>query len=270
MTSRFLSAVTAILFASTGFAAQAQEAAPNGQDWVLTHMPERKAVIALAEFDNGITLSSRCIDGVFEVIIQGLPEARGESRTLRIGVGGEAPYASAWTVGANRSAAFSRVPARLARELAKGGKLEIAVAGQRGQPGVRYVMELAPSSSAVEQTLTACNRPLTDPRDLEAGDEAESGLPDGISWDRAPQPTFPESVKGRSPTKGFVTLTCVTRATGRLEDCVIESEHPGGFNLGRSVRDSLSRAKVRSTDRNQPLVDGLMIVFTVNFIMAPF
>lgn len=269
MLSRLLSAAAAVLITSPGFAAQAQDAAPAGQDWVLAHVPERKAVVALAEFDNGVTLSSRCMDGVFEVTIHGLPEVRGESRTLRIGVGGDAPYASAWTVGSDRGAAFSRVPARLARELAKGGKLEIGVAGQRGQPGTRYVMELAPSSSAIEQTLTACGRALVDPRDLDAGDEAESGLPAGIDWDRTPQPTFPESVKGRSPTKGFVTLTCVTRATGRLEDCVVESEHPGGYNLGRSVRDSLARARVRSTDRDTPLIDRRMIVFTVNFLMAP-
>lgn len=269
MTSRLLPAAVTVLLASSGFAAQAQDAPPVGQDWVLAHVPERKAVIALAEFDNGITLSSRCMDGVFEVTIHGLPEARGESRTLRIGVGGEPAYASAWTVGADRGAAFSRVPARLARELAKGGKLEIAVAGQRGQPGTRYVMELDPSSSAVEQTLTACGRPLVDPRDLH-GDEVESGLPAGIVWDQPPRPTFPGSVKGRSPLKGFVTLSCVTRATGRLEDCVIESEHPGGFNLGRSVRDSLARARVRSTDRNVPLIDRHLMQFTVNFVMAPF
>ena len=67
-----------------------------------------------------------------------------------------------------------------------------------------------------------------------------------------------------------MTLSCVTRATGRLEDCVIESEHPGGFNLGRSVRDSLARARVRSTDRNVPLIDRHLMQFTVNFVMAPF
>lgn len=61
----------------------------------------------------------------------------------------------------------------------------------------------------------------------------------------------------------------MTRTTGRLEDCVIESEHPGGFNLGRSVRDSLSRAKVRSADRASPLIDGRMIMFTVAFVMEP-
>lgn len=266
MRHHLLSVAAAVLIASPGFAAWAQEAPPAGQDWVLAHVPERKAVVALAEFDNGITLSSRCMDKVFEVTIHGLPETRGESRTLRISVGGEEPYASAWTVGDDRTTAFSRVPARLARELARGGKLEIGVPGQRGQRGTRYVMELTPSSSAIEQTLAACDRTLVDLRELH-GDEAESGLPAGIAWAQPPRPTFPGSVKGRSPTKGFVTLTCVTRATGRLEDCVIESEHPGGYNMGRSVRESLSRARVRSTDRSIPLVDRRMIMFTVNFIM---
>lgn len=272
MLVRHLSAAAAAVALSSGQIAQAQQAPaapPAPQDWVLAEAPERKAVVAIAEFDNGITLSSRCMDGVFEVTFYGLPEARGESRTLRIAVGDETPYATAWTVGTDRRAAFSRVPARLARELAKGGKLEIGVPGQRGQPGTRYLMDLEPSSSAVERTLTACGRALTDPRDLDSGDEAESGLPAGIAWDQAPRPSFPGSVKGRSPTKGFVTLTCVTRATGRLEECEIESEHPGGYNLGRSVRESLSRARVKSTDRNTPLSDRRMIMFTVTFIMEP-
>lgn len=269
MLSRLLPACTAMLIAASSLPAQAQDTEAAGQDWILADIPERKAVVALAEFDNGVTLSSRCMDNVFEVTIHGLPEARGESRTLQISVGGDAPYASAWTVGTDRGAAFSRVPARLARELAKGGRLEIGVPGPRGRPGTRYIMELAPSSSAIERTLTACGRALVDPRDLHSGDEAESGLPAGIAWDQAPRPTFPGSVRGRSPTKGFVTLTCVTRTTGRLEDCVIESEHPGGFNLGRSVRDSLSRAKVRSADRASPLIDGRMIMFTVAFVMEP-
>lgn len=267
MLVRHLSIAVAILTASSGQAAHAQEAAPAPQDWVLTEVPERKAIIAIAEFDNGITLSSRCMDGVFEVTFYGLPEARGGSRSLRIGVGGEPPYATAWTVGADRSSAFSRVPARLARELAKGGKLEIGVPGQGGQRGARYLMDLEPSSSAVERTLTACGRALVDPRDLASGDETESGLPAGIAWDQPPSPSFPGSVKGRSPTHGVVTMTCLTRTTGRLEECEIESEHPGGYNLGRSVRDSLSRARVKSTERNTPLIDRRLIMFTVSFFL---
>lgn len=270
MLGRYLSIAAAVLTASFGQTAHAQEAAdpPSApQDWVLAEAPERKAIVAIAEFDNGITLSSRCMDGVFEVTFYGLPEARGESRSLRIGVGDETPYATAWTVAADRSAAFSRAPARLARELAKGGKLEIGVPGQGGQRGTRYLMELEPSSSAVEQTLTACGRPLVDPRDLASGDEVESGLPAGIAWDQAPRPIFPGAVKGRSPIKGFVTITCVTRTSGRLEECEIESEHPGGYNLGRSVRDSLSRARVKSTERNTPLIDRRMIMFTVSFML---
>lgn len=260
-----ISAVVAALMASAASSAYAQEAAPAGQDWVLAEVPERKAVVAMAEFDNGISLASRCMDGVFEVTLHGLPEVRGPSRTLQIAVGEEEPYDTAWTVGQVRTAAFSRVPARFARELAKGGRLQIRVPGQRGAPATRYIMELDPSGSAIEQTLTACGRSMVDLRYQSLGDEIEAGLPAGITWSSPPQVEFPSAVKGRVPTVGFVTVTCVARSTGSVEQCEVESEHPGGYKMGQSVVQAALRARLRSTERNVPIPDRRTIMFTTHF-----
>lgn len=181
MTRLLLTAITAAALSTAPVSAMAQDA-PAAEDWVMTRVPDRDAVIASVPFNNGITLVSRCAGQVFDVMVMGLPEARrGDiSRQLTFLVGDETdekPYA--WTVGTDRTAAFSRVPALIARSLAEGGKLQIIVPGERGAPRTRYVMDLGPSGAAVEETLTHCGRPLVDPRDDELEGDGD-GLPNGI------------------------------------------------------------------------------------------
>jgi hypothetical protein len=259
--------VTAALTRSTG--ASAQAALPP-EDWVVTRLADKDAVIASVPFNNGITLVSRCAGQVFDVMIMGLPEARRGtvSRPLTFLVGDETdekPYA--WTVGSDRTSAFSRIPALIARSLAEGGKLQIIVPGERGAPRTRYVMDLGPSGAAVEETLTHCGRALVDPRDDQLEGDGD-GLPNGIVWARTPRPEFPSAVQGRSPVNGYVGLTCLVAAEGRLDACEIESEQPVGYNLGRSVLRSLGAARLGQTDEARAAgrrFEGAMIVFTVNF-----
>lgn len=260
-------AFSAALSAFSG--AAAQEAEPP-EDWIVTRVPDKDAVVASVPFNNGITLASRCTGQTFDVLILGLPEARrgSISRSLTFLVGDETeekPYV--WSVGTDRTSAFSRVPAITARSLAKGGKLQIIIPGDGGAPRTRYVMDLGPSGSAVEETLTHCGRALIDPRDDELEGDGD-GLPNGIMWTRPPRPTFPDSVQGRQPIHGYVAMTCLVTAQGKPENCQIESEQPPGFNLGRSVKNSLGGARLgqseeaRATGRR---FEGAMILFTVNF-----
>lgn len=74
----------ALLATLTAPAALAQDEAVRELDWILTEVPDRKATLAVADFDVGLTLASRCVDGVFEVTVHGLPEARGTTRTLQV------------------------------------------------------------------------------------------------------------------------------------------------------------------------------------------
>ncbi|WP_255567867.1 hypothetical protein [Brevundimonas sp. PAMC22021] len=253
--------------------AQEPEASPAAaQDWDLVRSEDADLTVAAVTFDSGVTLATRCMAGVFDVLLMNLPpsEPRATSRQLGFAIGEDGDLTErVWSLG-SQTTAISRAPAPLARELAKGGRLQIALPAAAGARRTRYVMDLDPSSAAVEQTLTACGRPLVDPRDLRIDGDGENGLPLGLSWDRPPRPAFPGPVKGRSPTSGYATLTCAAHADGKLDDCQIEAEHPAGFNLGRSALNAMPRARVKVSDEAGAAgynPDGRLILFVVNFAM---
>lgn len=259
---KYGAATLAIIALAFTAPARAQETAT--QDWALVEAPERNAVIAITRFDNGITLAGRCVNGVYDVAVTGLPPARGLSRVVRVSVGEEALTQETWTVGEDRTIAFSRLPAPFARRLAVGGQLQIAVPGTGGQRGTRYVMDLPPSPETLERTLSACGRSLIDPRDANLDRDAPDGLSAGLDWALRPRIELPDSVRGRYVTHATVTVSCSVAATGALTDCVIESEHPGGYGHGREVVRALRSGRVRSPTPDIAL-GGQLVIFTVRF-----
>ena len=236
-------------------------------DWIIRIDPSRNTVAALAEFDNGISLVSRCVDKSYDLIIDGVPEASGVSRELRVTVGDEEPFLTTWTVGQPRTSAFSRVPARIARELMAGGTLKIQVPAGPNQRPMTFVMELDPSSTAVRQTLTACNIPLVDTRYDQYGDESSEGLGNDLEWARAPRPEFPAPVNGRSPAIGYAAVSCIAMPNGEMTQCIVESEQPAGYGLGQSVLSSMRRSRVKSSDPSTPIGIPRTVVFQANFQM---
>ncbi|WP_409018774.1 hypothetical protein [Brevundimonas vesicularis] len=235
-------------------------------DWTLTEFPERKALLATAAFDNGLTLATRCVNGVFEATVHGLREASGLTRTIQITHEDSEPYDTSWIIGDKKDAAFSRVPVRFARTLAKGGQVQMRIAGERGQPATRYILDLPPSVSAVEQTLAACGKSMVDLRYDALGDE-NSTLPDGANWLRRPQPSFPTPSGQMMSTHGYVTISCGVRADGRPQDCLVESEYPAGFNFGRATLRAVEKGQIGPNDPTQTLPPNMTILFHVNFQM---
>ncbi|WP_307365844.1 hypothetical protein [Brevundimonas sp. SORGH_AS_0993] len=225
-----------------------------------------------------MAVAARCVDGVYDVLITGLPEAAGRatSRELGVQVGDQSePHMSIWSVSARRDAAFSRIPVLVARGLAEGGKLQIIVPSPSARPRTRYVMDLDPSSTSIEQTLTACGRAMVDPRQVQAekiDGNGQDGLPDTVKWKIMPRPEFPAPVNDRSPLEGYVVLSCVADEVGRLTQCESESEQPAGYNLWRAVERSLSRARVELSDQAAAAgltLSGRMILFSINFKIQP-
>jgi hypothetical protein len=256
-----------LLISGVATPALAQEAAKRELDWVLTEIPERKAILAMADFDIGLSFATRCMDGQFDVTIHGLPEARGMTRALRITVNDEESYESSWIIGTQRTTAFSRVPVRFARELAKGGTLQTRVPGERNKPATRYVIDLPPSVSAVEQTLTSCGKSLVDLRYDTMLDENLSGLPQGLVWKNEPRFSFPSPSGPMMSTVGYVSVSCGVTPELRPTDCQIESEYPAGFNFGREVLRKVSSGQLKLTGENESLNPQATILFNVNFRM---
>lgn len=264
---RFGVALALVAFAITPWAVSAQE--PAGEDWQIVRGAEPGSVVAAAGFDNGISLIARCSKNVFDLILTGLPEATGRdvARELIFIVDHEAdekPYA--WTVGDDRTVAFSRLPALIARQLADGGNLQIIIPAPPGGRRTRYIMELSRSNSVIEEILTACGRSLEDPRDNQIeGDGIR--LPTGITWRAQPRPEFPSSAFSFT-NYGYATLSCVVGAQGKPEQCQIESEQPPGFDFGRAAVRATRAARLGQSDdaraAGRPF-EGELIVFTTEF-----
>lgn len=251
-----------------GWASGPQE--DRSDDWTLTHLADGAGLAAGAMFDNGLTLLVRCQNGVLDLMIGGLPEATGRTGMREIGLATDSdePRMTTWTVGTQRSVAFSRLPALVARNLAKGGDLQIVVPtdGRR----MRYLMPLDPSSTAIEQVLTSCGRPLVDSRDNGLHGNGQDGLPTPLEWARTPRIEFPTPVGDRSPRTGYVTMTCMVGAQGRLEDCQIEAEHPGGYNLARQVLRGIRSGRVRLNEDGRAAghpMEGQIVAFSINFVL---
>ncbi|MGH7018446.1 MAG: hypothetical protein ACREEY_01115 [Brevundimonas sp.] len=240
--------------------AQAQEATA---DWDVNRDPSQKLILAYTAFDNGLGIGARCINGSFQVLISGLPPEAGATRTLKIAFQDDDFDDQRWNVAENPTAAISDSPSPLARDMREGGKMQVIVpGGGEGGRNLRYVLDLPASSAAIDEALQACGRPLVDPRDAELDALADDGLPRNIEWSREPEPTYPQ---GRTYTRGFATVSCLTQPDGRVRDCVVETEHPIDGGFGQAAIEATRRARLRNKDGGE--VSPGMIQFRTNFMM---
>jgi hypothetical protein len=223
-------------------------------DWDISRDPAKKTVLAFTIFDNGLSVAFRCIDGSFAAVIAGLPPSRADRRMLELAFRDGKARPTMWSTTTDNSVVVGDFPAPLARQFRQGGSLRLTVPGGAADGrNLRYDVELPASGAAVDEALTACARPLVDPRDAELEAIGASGLTGGVAWDRAPSPRYPSS----RYASGFVVTTCLTTTDGRLRDCVVEMEHPHDGRFGKATLDSARRARVRNAeDRTRPVPVG--------------
>ena len=256
-------ALASVLSATT---ALAQDAGPEA-DWEVLRDAAKDSTFAFVTFDSGLTVATRCIDGSYSALIKGLPEAprRQDTRILRISVGDEEYDEMRWNVTTDRTAAVADLPAPFARDLRKGGRLQIVVPDGAG-PGrnLRYDLALPPSNTAVDETLTACNRPLVDARDNDVEVIGENGLPANITWATPPRPAYPRQSRYAA---GLAVATCMAQPDGRLTDCVIEMEHPDDGLFGDAVLRAMPRARIRSDVEAEGRIEPRLMAFRVIFKM---
>lgn len=257
-----LKALAPIAMIACAGAALAQDA---GDDWDIVRQPDQDMVFTYLETSTGLTVAFRCMGGAYGAVIAGLPEAPADVtvRTLEFKVRDGQPHDTRWSVATDRTGAIADYPASLARDLRDGGAVSILVRNGGG-PGrnVRYNLDLPASANNINETLTECERPLTDPRDALLPEIGEGGLPDGVTWDRAPRPTFPRTrIAG-----GFAVISCMAQADGRLQQCQVESEFPLEAGFGASALRAANDARVLSPNETPGAYTPRIVGFRVNYM----
>lgn len=253
---------TLVLVAGAG-TALAQDA-PD--DWEMIRQPDRKTVVAFVPLSSGLTIAFRCVDGVYGAIIGGLPEANRstKTRTLTISVNGGEPDDTRWNVTTDRRAVLADYPAPFARELREGGAVSIVIPrGAADGRNLRHNLTLPASSTAIDETLTACGRPLEDARDALLPEIAEGGLPDGVTWGRQPRPVYPQT----NYAEGYAVLSCVVEPDGKPSQCQVESEFPHDAGFGRNALRSVEAARLVSPGETPGQYAPRMIGFRVQYRM---
>lgn len=243
--------------------ARAQE---TPQDWDIARDSGRRLVTAAIPVTTGLGLVVRCSRGSYEALIMGLPPQEGDTRRLEIAFGEQDLHPETWNVSVDPTIAVSSLPAPFARQLRQGGQMQIRVpnATPDGR-AMRHVLDLPPSASAIDETLTACDRPLEDPRDALIEDVGPGGLPAGLVWAEAPRMSYPI---GSRFTRAFVVLSCLTTREGELEQCVVEAEHPTGGYFGEAALRGAGRARLQVAGAPDQPLPVRRIVYRTNFQMA--
>lgn len=239
------------------------------QDWDTQRSDRPKGVSAYTLFTSGLGIVARCMDGRYEAYIAGLPEAGNvETRMLNIAFGDEDPVPTRWNVGREDSIAVSDSPALFARQLREGGAMRIVI--PNGAPdgrNLRHDLILPESASAIDETLTACGRPLVDPRDAELEGLAETGLPEGMEWVRLPPASYPEQTRY---ARGFAVTLCLSNPDGSLRDCTIESEYPYDGGFGREALRAAARGRVGVVGAPGTPVPPGMVLYRTNYRMEGY
>lgn len=237
-----------------------------GDDWDLRR--ERDLTVADAIFDNGVGIGVRCQDGGFGVVIVGLPEASaGDRRTLSIGFGDREPYSQTWITSTNPRVAYAMRPAPFARRLREGGAMTLVVPDGAG-PGrnLRYELDLPPSRAAIGSVMETCGVPAVDPRDALLSDgEADGSLPSDLTWARRPLPDFPSKAWSNRVGGGLAVISCLTQDDGRLDNCIVESEHPMGAGFGQEALRAVRRSRVRASAGDAGSIGRQYIIFSMSF-----
>lgn len=259
LSHRCLTALTALAIAGPALTQD------TGDDWDLRINPEADLIAASLTFDSGVAVGVRCFGGRYDALLAGLPEAPPNVDRLELSIqfGDEPAADQSWSVAINRRIAVSDLPARFARTLREGGRMQVVLRGA-GADGanLRYVFDLPASSAAIDQTLEACDKPLVDPRDLELEALGEQGLPGGLDWADRPRPSWPS---GRTYVRGFAAISCLTQPDGRLRDCAVESQHPLDGGFGESALRAARRGRIKVVENPDAPVPTRMIIFRTMF-----
>lgn len=236
-----IAAFLALLIASPAFAQDMEPA-----DWDIERDASKKIIMAYSMFNVGLGIAVRCVDGGLEGIITNLPSDNADVRVIGIAFADdERIYDQQWNVARDSTVALSSMPAPFARNLRKGGQMQIRIVGGADDGRtLRYVLELPASNAAIDETLTACGLPLVDPRDAAWANVGDNGLPTSLQWLKRPHPVYPGTPRYE---RGFAVVSCIADPEGRPQDCVVETEHPRDAGFGRATLSATRSARLTNS-----------------------
>jgi hypothetical protein len=243
----------AVLAASFVAPAAAQEPA---EDWDFGVDDRRNLTIAAVSFET-FGVAVRCLDGVFGVVLSGLP-AGPNLRSIAYRMGDGPEISTEWVGLRNGQTAFAVWPAHRAEELAGGGRLSLGV--RDGERVRRIAVDLPPSPSAVTRVFQACDRT---PPSLQPVRVADGESFSGLRWRRQPQVSYPSQTLSEG---GLAAIACRSTETGSLRGCSIESEFPEGGGFGRAATLATHRtARLEQSDGTQTGMEGRRVSFVVRY-----
>jgi len=246
----------ALAVAALAFPAAAQDAA---EDWDLTVNAEQQLTLASLDFGAN-AMAIRCRAGMFDVLLTGVPVSTADARPARLTTGGIVDEIQVWTTQPGLPVIAAPEPARLARQIRGGGvvdlRLEPATQGERAH---RYRLTLPPSTASIDRVLQACDRPLTNDRDL-----VQRLDPGALTWRRQADIRFPETAGALNAGRGVVELSCIVSAEIRLTDCRAESETPAGVGFAESAIRGAEQAEFDAPG-GAATVTGRIVHYTSRF-----
>lgn len=243
----------AVLAAFCVAPASAQDAS---EDWDFGADERRNLTIAAVSFES-FGVAVRCLDGVFAVVLSGLP-AGPDLRTIAYRMADGPEISTEWVGYRNGETAFAVWPAYRAEELARGGRLSLGV--RDGDRVRRIAVDLPPSPSAVMRVFQACDRT---PPSLETVPVTDGESFSGLRWQRQPQVNFPGQTLSDG---GLAAIACRSTDNGSLRGCRIESEFPEGGGFGRAATYGAHRTgRLEQIDGSRTGMEGRRISFVVRY-----
>ena len=248
-----------LLACAVALPALAQDAA---EDWDLIVDPARELTLASLDF-GGNALALRCQSGALDLLLTGTPESTEDSRIVRVTAGGISNERQSWRTHAGMPVLSASEPERLARQLRAGGDLDLRIEPEAtGERALRFRLTTPPSAASLDRVLSACGAALTD--DWDVRPRAASGT---ITWVRHLLPEHPIAAVARQVPLAAVRVACVVPADGRLNECRVMSETPGGLGFGRNALVAARGSRVAVPDSADSAVSdvGKVIVFNIRF-----
>lgn len=248
-----------LIAAAIALIATPAPAEDGSEDWDFGVDDRRNLAIAAVTFEN-FGIAVRCLDGVFGVVLSGLPSGP-NLREIAYRMGNDPEITTEWVGYRNGQTAFAVWPARRAEELARGGRLSLGV--RDGERVRRIAVDLPPSPSAVAQVFEACDRtpPSADPENPVDGESFA-----GLRWQRQPDISYPSRTISDG---GLAAIVCRSTDTGSLRGCRVESEFPDGGGFGRAATLGTHRtARLEQTDGTRTGMDGRRVAFVVRYNLS--